>query len=175
VLQDAAAGALRLDRTAHTRGSPRADTPVLAARAYVRRGQTRHDRTPQHPHCRASRQPISGSACGTIEGPNARNPKAEGVLWPIPGKRMGWEPRPSRRIDAPPNHAAGVSDSASGPRVISPIRGPSVPYQRSGCRTGPSSCGARPPAPPAGAAGGVPRRGSRHPMVRRRRSVAVSR
>jgi hypothetical protein len=39
----------------------------------------------------------SRSACGTIEGPDARNPTAEGVAVADPDKRAGWEPRQSRR------------------------------------------------------------------------------
>ena len=45
---------------------------VLAARASVRRGQTRYDRTPQNPHCRACRQPVGGSAYDTRPGADWR-------------------------------------------------------------------------------------------------------
>jgi len=52
----------RLGRTTHPGRSPRADPAVLAARPALRRSQTRHDRTPQHPNCAAGQRPVSGSS-----------------------------------------------------------------------------------------------------------------
>jgi hypothetical protein len=54
----------RLGTAGHRRGPSRTDTAVLAARAGLRRGQTRHDRPPQPPSHRAYRQPVNGCALG---------------------------------------------------------------------------------------------------------------
>jgi len=79
-------------------------------------------------------------------------------------RRTRWSPGGRTTASRSWKHLTGAlagqrRGSTRGPdQANSPIRGLSVPHQRSDCRTVPSSCGARPPAPPAGAVGGVPRR-----------------
>src|SRR4051794_17660697 len=73
-----------------------------------------------------------------------------------------WQPHARRRIgDSGQNdrtcHTHRTPCTAALSATIA-IRGLVDPFQRSGCRTAPSWCGARPPVPPVGAAGGAPRR-----------------